>query len=315
MGSDDGPRIPCPPCPLLPPPSQLPLFVRSAVTVSTTALPRPSSPTRAARTRGLVVFFAIAFGASWLCMIGVRLAGLSLVNPLAQLSFAFLPAIGALVARRVSGEGFADAGLALRLREQWRWYLAAWLCPLLLAFATIGLAAALGVPGVRLSALDGLIPGLPGWAGVTVLMAVVPLLTPVYWGEEFGWTSYLRPRLYRAQLSRSVLATGLIWALWHYPLAFLGYIEFADPLLGLALWTCSFLVQETLLALLYLRSGTIWTASLAHAGNNMVLALLVGTVLKGSDATTLTWLPILPLAALSAIALLAARRGRAMIRP
>ncbi|MFI8850926.1 CPBP family intramembrane glutamic endopeptidase [Streptomyces sp. NPDC053499] len=241
-------------------------------------------------------------------MFGMRLAGWSLVNPLAQLSFAFLPAVGALVARRVNGEGFGDAGLALRLREQWRSYLAAWMCPLLLAFATIGLAAALGVTGVRLSALDGLVPGLPGWAGVAVLMAVVPLLTPVYWGEEFGWTSYLRPRLYPDRLGRSILATGLIWAAWHYPLAFLGYIEFPDPLLGLALWTCSFLFQETLLAFLYLRSGTIWTASLAHAGNNMVLALVVGTVLEDSDATTLTWLPILPLAALSALVLLAHRR-------
>ncbi|MBP2336524.1 hypothetical protein [Saccharothrix coeruleofusca] len=29
---------------------------------------------------------------------------------------------------------------------------------------------------------------------MAVLLAV-PVLTPVYWGEEFGWTGYLRQRL------------------------------------------------------------------------------------------------------------------------
>jgi hypothetical protein len=32
---------------------------------------------------------------------------------------------------------------------------------------------------------------LPWWAFPAVLMLVVPLLAPLYWGEEFGWTSYL----------------------------------------------------------------------------------------------------------------------------
>ncbi|TDC77472.1 CPBP family intramembrane metalloprotease [Streptomyces hainanensis] len=254
----------------------------------------------------MVVFFAIAFGGSWVAMVGARLAGMSLVNPLVQLTFAFLPAVGAVAARRIGREGFGDAGLAWRLRERWRWYLIAWLSPLFLAFAAIGVAAAVGET-VRLSALGDLVPGLPGWAGVLALMAVVPLLTPLYWGEEFGWTSYLRPRLYPGRLACSVVSTGLVWAVWHYPLAFLGYIEFANPVVGLLVWTCSFLFQEILLALLYLRSGTIWAASLAHAGNNMVLMLLVDTVLEDSDTTTQTWLPVVPLAALCALVLYAGR--------
>ncbi|MEW1718640.1 CPBP family intramembrane glutamic endopeptidase [Streptomyces sp. NPDC093109] len=241
---------------------------------------------------------------------------MSLVNPLVQLSFAFLPAIAAVVVRRwVTREGFADAGLALRLRHAWPYYLMAWLTPLLIAAGALAFAAVAGLWRPDLSPLDGLVPGLPGWAGVLLLMCVVPLLTPLYWGEEFGWTSYLRPRVYPGRMVPSVLVTGVVWAVWHYPLAFLGYIEFGNVLLGLAVWTVSFLFQEILLCWLYLRSGTIWTASLAHAGNNMVLSLLLSVVVGdgggggdgggvgggGSsrfDTTTLTWLPVIPMALL-----------------
>src|SRR4051812_47304022 len=47
-----------------------------------------------------------------------------------------------------------------------------------------------------LAPLNDLIPGLPWWASLAVLMLVVPLLAPLYWGEEFGWTSYLRLRIF-----------------------------------------------------------------------------------------------------------------------
>jgi hypothetical protein len=36
------------------------------------------------------------------------------------------------------------------------------------------------------------------------------------------------------------------WAAWHYPLAFLGYIDYSGVVAGPALWTLSFLCQETI---------------------------------------------------------------------
>ncbi|MET7762767.1 hypothetical protein ABZS71_12270 [Streptomyces sp. NPDC005393] len=45
--------------------------------------------------------------------------------------------------------------------------------------------------------------------------------------QRAGWTSYLRPRLFGGRMVPSVVITGVIWASWHYPLAFIGYIEAA----------------------------------------------------------------------------------------
>jgi CAAX protease family protein len=79
--------------------------------------------------------------------------------------------------------------------------------------------------------------------------------------------------------------------------------------LGLTIWTGWFLAQQVLLSRLRIRSGSIWPTSLAHAGNNMVLALLVGELLEpsGLDDTALTLLMAIPTAA---AALLVVATGR-----
>lgn len=257
------------------------------------------------RHKGLVVFLLISFGATWGYQFFARLVlDWSLVNPLVQLPMAFLPAIAAYVVRKwVTREGFADAGLRLRLRGAWWHYLIAWLAPLAIAVATCVLTWAAGLWTPDLSALDALIPGMPWWATVLALQVLVLVLTPIYWGEEFGWTSYLRMRVYRGRPVAATVATGLIWGVWHYPLAFLGYAEYSNVALGLLVWTASFMLQEVMLSWLWIRSRTIWTAGLAHAGNNMVLSLLTATLLTSGeggslDAIVVTLMMLVPMGAL-----------------
>ncbi len=81
-----------------------------------------------------------------------------------------------------------------------------------------------------------------------------------------------------------------------------------DVALGLLVWTVSFLCQEVLLTWLRLRSGSIWTTSVAHAGNNMTLSLLTGTLLgETSDATVSTMVMTVPMAAVAGWVLLSGR--------
>jgi membrane protease YdiL (CAAX protease family) len=261
------------------------------------------------RTKGIVVFIAIAFGMAWAGMFAAPLLfGLSLVNPLVQLAgIAFTPAIAAFIVRKwVTREGFADAGMRPRIREHWRLYLAAWLGPLAFAAVSLAVAVAVGLWDFDPASL-ALIPGAPVWATIAALLVVVVVLTPIYWGEEFGWTSYLRLRLLPERPLLSTLATGLIWAIWHYPLAFMGYIEFDNVVLGLAVWTVSFMLQEVILTWLRLRSGSVWTASLAHAGNNMVFALLIGTALGDDHQIAGTLLGIVPCAVIALWLMLSGR--------
>jgi membrane protease YdiL (CAAX protease family) len=261
------------------------------------------------RAKGVTAFLLLAFGLAWAGMFIARLGfGLSLVNPLVQLvGIAFTPAIAAFVVRKwVTKEGFADAGMKLRLRGNVGLYLGAWLGPLAFAAVALALADLFGLWDFDAAAF-ALIPGQPGWLSLGVLMLVVIVLAPIYWGEEYGWTSYLRLRLFPERPLLSTLATGFIWAVWHYPLAFLGYIEFDNVVLGLAVWTVSFIFQEMILTWLRLSSGSVWAASLAHSGNNMVLALLIGTALGEDGAISHTLVGMVPMVALALWLLLSGR--------
>ncbi|MEU9609461.1 CPBP family intramembrane glutamic endopeptidase [Streptomyces sp. NPDC048057] len=271
----------------------------------TYVVPTKATPlSRKDRTRGLWVFLLITFGGAWVGMFLPLFTDLSPLNPFGQIIFGCMPALGAVVARLATGEGFADAGLRPRFRRAWKHYLLAWLGPLAFAVTALGTARVLGVWDGDLTQLGDGVGGVPGWAVVPLLMLAALLLTPIYWGEEFGWTSYLRPRLCNGRPLAAVVVAGAIWAVWHYPLAFNGYIEFEHLLLGLAIWSMAFLIQQVMLAALAVRSRTVWTASLAHAGNNLVLSLLMEIlVLNGGDGKgggpgqiTVTLFPLLPMA-------------------
>ncbi|MCZ1007070.1 CPBP family intramembrane glutamic endopeptidase [Streptomyces lydicus] len=250
----------------------------------------------------MTVFLLISFAGTWLWLLFARAGlGLSPLDPLLQLPGFCMPGIAAVVVRRwITNEGFGDAGLKLRLKPAWRHYVVAWLGPPLIAAATLALAAALGLWDLDLSGPGGL-PGMQELATVLGLMMVALFLTPLYAGEEFGWTSYLRPRLFGGRTVPSIIATGLIWAVWHFPLAFIGYVEFTNAVIGLAVWTLSFQLQEIILMWLYQRSGSVWVASLAHAGNNMVLFLILGETLdtrEGLGPVTPMLLVLAPMAAI-----------------
>jgi membrane protease YdiL (CAAX protease family) len=247
------------------------------------------------RTKGILIYLAISFGVVWPYLFIARLAlGWSLVNPLVQLPVAFAPAIGAFVVRRwVTREGFTTAGLGWR--SSWRLWLTAWLAPLGITALMLACAVAAGwwKPG-----------GEPG--GVLFLLITQVVLIPVYFGEEFGWTSFLWPRLVPGRPRLSLLLTGLIWAVWHYPLAFLGYAEFTDKEISLPLWTLMFVLFEILLCWLYAASGSVWVTSLAHSGNNVVMGLLSEELL--SDLTSVQLLICTDLAlALACLPLLSSK--------
>jgi membrane protease YdiL (CAAX protease family) len=91
----------------------------------------------------------------------------------------------------------------------------------------------------------------------------------------------LQIRLLSHSPLKAAIATGFVWAVWHYPLYFLGYSEYANPFIRLITATVFAVLLSIILAWLRLRTRSVWSSSLAHAGTNMVLATLSTSVLVG----------------------------------
>lgn len=91
-------------------------------------------------------------------------------------------------------------------------------------------------------------------------------------GEEVGWRGFLTPALYaRYGFIGASIGTGVLWGLWHMPLIVVSH-EGAAPLWYAIL---CFMITITAVSFVYtwyrMKSGSLWTAVLLHAGHNAVL--------------------------------------------
>ena len=282
--------------------------------------------------KGVIWFLVLAFAGAWIPWeIGIGL-GVAPTSPGFQLFAAIgacAPAAACFVVRKwVTREGFADAGLRLHVR-QWRYYLIGWLLPLVVVAFIVAEAMLLSAASPNLSAQAGLqtlaerLPvaqghlslgglGINPWLVIAVQFLLVAIvLTPVLWCEEFGWRSYLQIRIFPGRPLAAAVVTGLIWAVWHYPLILRGYNYPDSPIAGAAVFAVGTVLLSIVFGWIRQRTGSIWAASLAHSATNVVGGGLTTLWFSGrGDAVIVGYLGILAWLPFSLLAIWIVATGR-----
>ena len=188
------------------------------------------------------------------------------------------PAGGALLACNYLGRSASTLG--------WKWgathYVAlGYLIPLGYTFAIYAFVWTSGFGGfynsgfVQLVAKDFGFGPLPEWATIsfyflfTGTIAVIKNVATVL-GEEIGWRGFLVPELAKCYgLIGTSLISGIVWALWHYPLLLLGPYHSQTPIwYYLPLFTVTVTTINFLWTWMRLKSGSIWPCVLLHAAHN-----------------------------------------------
>jgi membrane protease YdiL (CAAX protease family) len=168
-------------------------------------------------------------------------------------------------------------------------------------------------------AIEALAPGTK----VPAIPVFILFLVPVYlliaalfstfflFGEEFGWRGYPQMRLFSGQPLLAAISTGIIWGIWHYPINIRGY-NFPDhPVLGLLVFPVTTVMLSIIFGWLRLRSGSIWTACLAHAATNSIGATLTMSLfLGGGDSILFSYLGLIGWIPLGALCLWIVLTGR-----
>jgi membrane protease YdiL (CAAX protease family) len=253
---------------------------------------------RAFDLRGIIWYVLIAYGLTFaadLYMLGagVRFDQMPAWATLALAVTMLFPALSAFIVRKwITREGFASAGIRF---GSWKPYVATWLAvPVLFALA-YGLSVLFGSarfdPELKamteqlnaLSALSGK-PAPPAQTyALIVLVAsltVAPIITGIFtFGEEFGWTGYLLPKLLPLGKWRAALIYGIIWGLWHAPVIYGGYNYPGYPILGIFLMCIFTTVVGLWQAALRLRSNSVvlttWFHALINTQGRGVLAMYI----------------------------------------
>ena len=254
-----------------------------------------NSGTSRVNSRKIALFLALAFGISWtgasvLYLLGVELetlVGVFLVIVL----FMWAPAFAAIGTQLRYGESIREGcGLAV---GRLRWVALAWLTPVVLVGATVGVGVV--IPGVSfttdygaylldlgltedqvddaISQLDAfpvppavLFVGQGLIAGLTI-NAVAAL------GEELGWRGLLLTELAPLGFWKLSVLTGVIWGIWHAPIVLQGH-NFPDaPLAGVVVMTVATVAMAPIYTYLTVRARSVLAATVLHGSFNGIGAL------------------------------------------
>jgi len=234
--------------------------------------------------------------------------------------FSFSPAIASLVTRAVTGEGFRDMKLHLHLTGNLRWYLLAFILPLvcfsarlLLPVILCGHADWLGGFTIRNVAAD-----------VCSLAALSSVMSIGLLGEELGWRGYMNQKM--EPLFGTVgtcIAGGIVWSLWHLPMDMAGYsdgvISLSDTLkiCGGRMITLTFF--GVFLMWLTKKTDSIFPAVIAHfmfnySQSTLISRLLQGNIPEDADLGAITdvfeHLPMVIVGVIFTVLLLSGRKKR-----
>lgn len=251
----------------------------------------------------VLVYILITFGLTWAyCLLvvypiakGESLSGVpALATQFLVAAGMFCPAIGVLLTRLVTREGFKNAWLKPNLKKHLRFYLLAWFGPALLTFAGMGIYFLL-VPGsfdpncgymrLTLEAAGTPADAIPMPLNLLMLIQAVQavFLAPIMnfvtcFGEEWGWRGYLLPKMKNLLPTvPMLLVTGIIWGLWHAPLTIIGHNYglgyWGFPFTGIGMMCIFCIVVGVFLSYVTLKTNSCIPAILGHGAINGIGAI------------------------------------------
>jgi membrane protease YdiL (CAAX protease family) len=106
--------------------------------------------------------------------------------------------------------------------------------------------------------------------------------------EEVAWRGFLVPKMMElTSFTRTVLITGLIWAVWHYPLIIFSNVRLGNTPLpySLVCFTIFAVGVSFATAWLRLKSGSVWTTALLHGSHNVFMLHVFNTLTTDSGST------------------------------
>ena len=247
----------------------------------------------------LGITFLITYGYCFLILHpvirGENLSGVpSLTAQLLTAVVMFFPAIGVLLTRLITKEGFRDSWLKLKLKGNLKPYLLAWFGPAILTFAGMAVYFVLFPHNLDLSfsyfaatleAAGAPMETLPIPIGLLMLVQCVQavFLAPVMnfvtcFGEEWGWRGYLLPKVAKHfSTVPTLLITGIIWGLWHAPLTIIGHNYGLDypgfPYTGIAMMCLFCVILGVFLSYVTLKANSCIPAIIGHGAINGIAAI------------------------------------------
>ncbi len=217
--------------------------------------------------------------------------------PVAQLLIAmvmFFPALGVLLTRLITREGFKDAWIRPNLKGNIKTYLLAYFGPGLLVLAGAAVYFLIfpdkfdpncSYMATTLAAAGASADTIPMPLSTLLIIQAVEalLLGPILniftcFGEEWGWRGYLLPKMSKKLPAiPMLLVNGIIWGLWHAPLTAIGHNYGTGypgfPFTGIAAMCGFCIVMGIFLSYVAMKTKSCIPAAIGHGAANSIAAI------------------------------------------
>ena len=109
-------------------------------------------------------------------------------------------------------------------------------------------------------------------------------------GEEIGWRGFLIFELRKVMSFKALaIVSGVIWAVWHFPIIDLMYGRGENLLLHMSAFTIMIIGISVILAYFTFKSNSLWPAVVYHSVHNIYIQKIC-TPLTISNANTSFWI-------------------------
>jgi len=137
--------------------------------------------------------------------------------------------------------------------------------------------------------------GMEGFSSTVVLLTMIVLLSIVAvvknigstLGEEIGWRGFFIYELRKLFSFGGVsIVSGLIWAIWHWPIIFLIYNGSGNLLFHVSAFTIMIVAISVILAYYTFKSNSLWPAALFHSAHNIYIQKIFTPLTITNDSST-----------------------------
>jgi membrane protease YdiL (CAAX protease family) len=137
--------------------------------------------------------------------------------------------------------------------------------------------------------------GMEGFSSTIILLTMIVLLSIVgvvknigsTLGEEIGWRGFFIYELRKLFSFGTVsIISGLIWAIWHWPIIFLIHKGSGNLLLHITAFTVMIVAISVILAYYTFKSNSLWPAALFHSVHNIFIQKIFTPLTITNDRTT-----------------------------
>lgn len=112
-----------------------------------------------------------------------------------------------------------------------------------------------------------------------IVIPMVFLYVPFFFGEEYGWRFFLQPRLQKKfGKTKGVLLLGVIWGIWHLPLVLFYYSTPENFFYAITTQMIGCIFLSIVFAYFYEKSGSLWCVVLLHFMNNAISSIVAQQV-------------------------------------